>query len=224
MALKIACIHVYIGCTDIVGTEASTTVPTHVPLGRLVHATGTFCGGLQWVPMTTHGKAREFSFASRAALTEPLPAIFCEHIQPHNPLRAAAESAAPALTNPFIVYPQPELFSMSLAPNSPRLPSPPPAAEIQIGSPSMANTAATRQAQAMEQTILDANAKRRVRPGTRAADMAAGPPIVPLDKVSRTSPGGSPAQFPHADRGVPLCPARLGFPAPRASGCSSLLP
>ncbi|KAJ2905482.1 hypothetical protein MKZ38_005358 [Zalerion maritima] len=71
---------------------------------------------------------------------------------------------------------------MSLAPSSPRLPSPPPAAEIQIGSPS-ADTAATRQAQAMEQTILDANAKRRIHPGTKAFDMAAGPPIVPLNEL-----------------------------------------
>ncbi|KAM7204491.1 MOB kinase activator-like 4 [Naviculisporaceae sp. PSN 640] len=73
---------------------------------------------------------------------------------------------------------------MSLAPSSPRLPSPPPPAEIQIGpkSPSMGPNAA-RQAQQIEQTAMDANSKRRIHPGTRSADMAAGPPLVPLQEL-----------------------------------------
>ncbi|TGJ82992.1 hypothetical protein E0Z10_g5776 [Xylaria hypoxylon] len=70
---------------------------------------------------------------------------------------------------------------MSLAQGSPRLPSPPPAAEIQL-SPSL-NTSTSRQAQQMEQTINDANAKRRIHPGTKAEDMAAGPPLVPLNEL-----------------------------------------
>ncbi|KAL2200530.1 hypothetical protein P885DRAFT_28212 [Corynascus similis CBS 632.67] len=70
---------------------------------------------------------------------------------------------------------------MSLPPSSPRLPSPPPPAEIQIGpkSPLMGPNAA-RQAVQIEQTAIDTNAKRRIHPGTKAADMAAGPPLVPL--------------------------------------------
>ena len=73
---------------------------------------------------------------------------------------------------------------MSLAQGSPRLPSPPPPAEIQIGpkSPGLDSTA-TRQAQQMEQTLAEANAKRRIHPGTKAEDMAAGPPLVPLNEV-----------------------------------------
>lgn len=65
-----------------------------------------------------------------------------------------------------------------------RLPSPPPPAEIQIGpkSPLMGPNAA-RQAQQMEQTAIDANAKRRIHRGTKAADIAAGPPLVPLSEV-----------------------------------------
>lgn len=35
----------------------------------------------------------------------------------------------------------------------------------------------------MEQSILEANANRRIKPGTKAADMAAGPPLVPLMEV-----------------------------------------
>lgn len=71
--------------------------------------------------------------------------------------------------------------------SSPRLPSPPPPAEIQIGpkSPGLGTTA-SRQQQQMEQTMADANARRRIHPGTKAEDMAAGPPLVPLNEVCRT--------------------------------------
>ncbi|KAK0672272.1 putative Phospo protein [Cercophora samala] len=70
---------------------------------------------------------------------------------------------------------------MSLAPNSPRLPSPPPPPEIQIGpkSPMMG----AHHPPPIEQTALDANSKRRIHPGTKAADMAAGPPLVPLQEL-----------------------------------------
>ncbi|KAI0152358.1 Mob1/phocein [Hypoxylon sp. NC0597] len=73
---------------------------------------------------------------------------------------------------------------MSLAQGSPRLPSPPPPAEIQIGpkSPGLGTTA-SRQAQQMEQIIADANSKRRIHPGTKSEDMAAGPPLVPLSEL-----------------------------------------
>lgn len=74
--------------------------------------------------------------------------------------------------------------AMSLAPSSPRLPSPPPAAEIQIGpkSPS-GGPAASPQTTPQEQTQLDASSRRRIHPGTKAADMAAGPPLIPLHEV-----------------------------------------
>ncbi|KAI1327154.1 Mob1/phocein [Xylariaceae sp. FL0255] len=72
----------------------------------------------------------------------------------------------------------------SLAQGSPRLPSPPPPAEIQLGpkSPGLGKNAA-RHAQQLEQTAADANAKRRIHPGTKAEDMAAGPPLVPLNEL-----------------------------------------
>jgi len=47
---------------------------------------------------------------------------------------------------------------------------------------------ATRQASQIEQTTLDTNSKRRIHKGTKAADMAAGPPLVPLHEVSIVSP------------------------------------
>ncbi|KAM3432819.1 hypothetical protein MY4824_006336 [Beauveria thailandica] len=73
---------------------------------------------------------------------------------------------------------------MALAPSSPRLPSPPPAAEIQMtpNSPS-GGPAATLETTQMEQSLLDANSKRRIHPGTKSADMAAGPPLVPLSEL-----------------------------------------
>ncbi|OTB08095.1 hypothetical protein M426DRAFT_200896 [Hypoxylon sp. CI-4A] len=73
---------------------------------------------------------------------------------------------------------------MSLAQGSPRLPSPPPVAEIQIGpkSPGLGGIS-SQQVQQMEQTIASANAKRRIHPGTKSEDMAAGPPLVPLGEL-----------------------------------------
>ncbi|KAI1738894.1 Mob1/phocein [Xylaria scruposa] len=77
---------------------------------------------------------------------------------------------------------------MSLTQGSPRLPSPPPPAEIQLGPKSpVLSAAANRQAQQMqmqmEQTTNDANARRRIHPGTKSEDMAAGPPLVPLNEL-----------------------------------------
>ncbi|PNP45883.1 hypothetical protein TGAM01_v201763 [Trichoderma gamsii] len=73
---------------------------------------------------------------------------------------------------------------MSLAPSSPRLPSPPPPAEIQIGpnSPS-GGPAATLATTEMEQSHIDASSSRRIHPGTKSADMAVGPPLVPLSEL-----------------------------------------
>ena len=76
------------------------------------------------------------------------------------------------------------LHIMSLGPSSPRLPSPPPAAEIQMApmSPS-GGPAASLQTTPQEQTQLEASSRRRIHPGTKAADMAAGPPLIPLHEV-----------------------------------------
>lgn len=72
---------------------------------------------------------------------------------------------------------------MTMQPSSPRLPSPPPPTEIQIGpkSPSLGSSAG--QEPLLEQSVIEANAGRRIHPGTKSADMAAGPPLVPLSEV-----------------------------------------
>lgn len=35
-----------------------------------------------------------------------------------------------------------------------------------------------------ERSIMEANSSRRIHPGTKAADMAAGPPLIPLSEVN----------------------------------------
>jgi len=67
---------------------------------------------------------------------------------------------------------------------SPRLPSPPPFPEVQIGpqSPGL-NAPGLSLAESEEATSYHHAAVRRIRPGTKAADMASGPPLLPLNEV-----------------------------------------
>ena len=70
------------------------------------------------------------------------------------------------------------MMAVSPSPSSsPRAYSPPPAAEVQIGDPGPAII------EAEDPANLDQGTTRRIRPGTRAADMASGPPLVPLNQV-----------------------------------------
>ncbi|RQM07913.1 hypothetical protein DH86_00000805, partial [Scytalidium sp. 3C] len=71
---------------------------------------------------------------------------------------------------------------MSIPPSSPRLPSPPPPTEIQIGPQSPMGGPPTTDSPA-ERSIMEANSSRRIHPGTKAADMAAGPPLIPLSEL-----------------------------------------
>ncbi|KAF2662377.1 Mob1/phocein [Lophiostoma macrostomum CBS 122681] len=64
--------------------------------------------------------------------------------------------------------------------SSPRLPSPPPMAEDQLGPKS---PIATPEEQQKLFTTLDHGAARRIRPGTRAEDMAEGPPLVDISEI-----------------------------------------
>jgi hypothetical protein len=63
------------------------------------------------------------------------------------------------------------------SPASPRLPSPPPIPEDQLSPVS-----ASPEQQKLFSS-LDHNAARRIRPGTKAEDMAEGPPLVDLAEV-----------------------------------------
>ena len=67
--------------------------------------------------------------------------------------------------------------------SSPRLPSPPPIAEDQLGPKSPSPAGGDEQGNKPFST-LDHGASRRIRPGTKAADMAEGPPLVELSEVS----------------------------------------
>lgn len=75
--------------------------------------------------------------------------------------------------------------------SSPRLPSPPPFPEVQIGpkSPTIGGPTGSMAAQEFDEAAKhDLGALRRIRPGTKAADMASGPPLVPLSEVRASLP------------------------------------
>jgi hypothetical protein len=83
-------------------------------------------------------------------------------------------------------------IAMSLPPSSPRLPSPPPPTEIQIGPKSPAlGSFSNQEPTTIDQGVLDANASRRIHPGTKSGDMAAGPPLIPLSEVDIPCPAVS---------------------------------
>lgn len=67
--------------------------------------------------------------------------------------------------------------------SSPRLPSPPPYTEVQIGpkSPSIGGINESDHTAGSEKE--DDGSLRRIRPGTKAADMSSGPPLVPLAQL-----------------------------------------
>ncbi|KAF7198388.1 MOB kinase activator-like 4 [Pseudocercospora fuligena] len=66
--------------------------------------------------------------------------------------------------------------------SSPRLPSPPPIAEDQIGPTSPGVSLFEDQDKLLSQS-LDAGASRRIRPGTKSEDMTEGPPLVELSEI-----------------------------------------
>ncbi|GAD95873.1 mob1 family protein [Paecilomyces variotii No. 5] len=70
--------------------------------------------------------------------------------------------------------------------SSPRLPSPPPFTEVQIGpkSPTVGEPFGNAGEQLLGATQeTDDASTRRIRPGTKAADMASGPPLIPLSQL-----------------------------------------
>ncbi|KAJ5923957.1 hypothetical protein N7466_008144 [Penicillium verhagenii] len=70
--------------------------------------------------------------------------------------------------------------------SSPRLPSPPPFTEVQIGpqSPSVGEAFGKDGEQFLGAAAgEDDGSTRRIRPGTKAADMAFGPPLIPLSQL-----------------------------------------
>ncbi|MCJ1295349.1 hypothetical protein MMC34_006911 [Xylographa carneopallida] len=79
----------------------------------------------------------------------------------------------------------------SLSPStSPRLPSPPPFPEVQIGpkSPIARNSGGNVVQDFNDHKPRDDGSSRRIRPGTKAADMPSGPPLVALSEVSGFNP------------------------------------
>jgi hypothetical protein len=100
----------------------------------------------------------------------------------------------------------------SIGPASPRLPSPPPPAEIQIGhkAPSSSGESGPGVDQ-MEQSTIEANSRRRIHRGTKTADMATGPPLIPLNEVRTLSPSLCFAQLRALT--IPVIPASSTLPS-----------
>lgn len=72
--------------------------------------------------------------------------------------------------------------------SSPRLPSPPPFTEVQIGpkSPSVGESFGQDAEQLLGASHgADDGSTRRIRPGTKSVDMAVGPPLIPLSQVCK---------------------------------------
>lgn len=77
-------------------------------------------------------------------------------------------------------------MTTSMSPTtSPRLPSPPPFPEVQIGpkSPGLNPGATSAPPNNADAPKMNGALADRVRPGTKAVDMAVGPPLVPLEEV-----------------------------------------
>jgi hypothetical protein len=88
-------------------------------------------------------------------------------------------TAQPRIANMTAVTPSRSGVSPS---SSPRLPSPPPIPEVQFG-PKSPGVDLSKELTLDAASKPDEGAARRIRPGTKAADMALGPPLVPLSQL-----------------------------------------
>ena len=89
--------------------------------------------------------------------------------------------------------------------SSPRLPSPPPQPEVQM-APTSPSSDVNATFHLDTSTKQDTGAARRIRPGTKAADMAAGPPLVPLHEVRKETQMERP--FQHLHSSIPPFPSK----------------
>jgi hypothetical protein len=91
--------------------------------------------------------------------------------------------------------------------SSPRLPSPPPFTEVQIGPKSPTIGDSNNNPQLGDGLRMDDGALRRIRPGTKASEMASGPPMVEINEVCMIS------QYPIAQADTSI--ARIRLPTAR---------
>ena len=97
--------------------------------------------------------------------------------------------------------------------SSPRAYSPPPAPEVQIAgpkSPAMIGEPGPIVPELEDPANLDQAATRRIRPGTKAVDMASGPPLIPLSQVGSNSIIMIPSVIPYGV--VCLIETQLDYP------------
>ncbi|KAJ5505009.1 Mob1/phocein [Penicillium fimorum] len=74
--------------------------------------------------------------------------------------------------------------------SSPRLPSPPPFTEVQIGPQSPSVGESSGKDSDLLGVVMGENGRstRRIRPGTKSASMASGPPVIPISQINSPFP------------------------------------
>jgi len=102
--------------------------------------------------------------------------------------------------------------------NSPRLPSPPPMAEDQLGPASPSANPSEKFSKLSASATNDQAAQRRILPGTKSEDMHEGPPLVDLQEVCACF------SLQVGVAGLKMLPDRLCFPAHRTSQSPARLP
>ncbi|PGH03714.1 hypothetical protein AJ79_07296 [Helicocarpus griseus UAMH5409] len=110
-----------------------------------------------------------------------------------DPLSPAFDNSIFPLFSPHAASPHPVFLRQlkmtaagASSQSSPRLPSPPPFTEVQIGpqSPTVGDGFGPSNEELLAFPHEPDNASmRRIRPGTKSADMASGPPLVPLSQL-----------------------------------------
>jgi hypothetical protein len=101
---------------------------------------------------------------------------------------SACSARQPGASDSNCTLPQPTMTAGSgrggVSPSSsPRLPSPPPFTEVQIGPKSPTIGDSNNNTQLGDALRADDGALRRIRPGTKASEMASGPPMVEIHEV-----------------------------------------
>ena len=145
---------------------------TDAPSSRAANSLGV----TDWFVDSVHGPnalGLDFSSTSVEGPDTPSSAYTLDALTPRRDHFAMSSSLAPA--------------AGSVSPStSPRLPSPPPFPEVQLGpkSPNPGSASVSALQDINDTPFLDGGATRRIRPGTKAADMASGPPLIPLSEVS----------------------------------------
>ncbi len=157
-------------------SAANPTVFQTIPLEDLRYTLESIDSDQRAV--TVGGRLRRDASATFVSPPQVLTAPAITHSS--SPVEEILNSVSDALPNTPIM-------AAAVSPSSsPRLPSPPPITEVQIGpkSPTIADSTSGNQMELGGQSSNDMGASRRIRPGTKSEEISTGPPLIPLSEVS----------------------------------------